>query len=257
MHGISENEANHIIEVLADGDINASKVMNNAGREVVYDIAVPAHSSPRCVSLNKHELPRRRDRGYHEIFAVGGLIPTSAEEKAKSLSALEGEIERQLKLIDGVLDVQVQLVIPDESALRTTRSRSRDHGERHHQVPAGRRGARPIASPRCRPSSPRASRSSCRRTWWCSCGLAGPPRADKRRHAPTAHGAADARQRSSSPSGYVGLLIVVPWRLRLFSRRSVSLRTVRGASCGCRTKSPRREQEAEPMQSSAAVRATA
>jgi type III secretion protein J len=93
-------------------------------------------------------MPRRKDKGYAETFAEGGLIPTSSEEKAKRLAALEGEIERQIKLIEGILDVQVQIVMPDESALRTTKE----------QEPAttasvtikylpGAGGARPVSEP--------------------------------------------------------------------------------------------------------------
>lgn len=122
VHGISEKEANQVIELLADNDISAQKLTNSAGREVVYDIAVPSSQRIEAIrALNEHEMPRRRDRGYKEIFAESGLIPTSSEEKAKRLAALEGEIERQLKLVDGVLDVEVQIVAPEESALRTTR----------------------------------------------------------------------------------------------------------------------------------------
>ena len=122
VHGVNEREANHIIEVLADNDITTSKVTNATGRELVYDLAVSAGQRVEAIRvLNDHELPRRRDHGYADIFSESGLIPTSSEEKAKRLAALEGEIERQLKLIDGVLDVEVQIVSPEESALRTTK----------------------------------------------------------------------------------------------------------------------------------------
>jgi type III secretion system YscJ/HrcJ family lipoprotein len=122
LHALNEKEANQVIELLADNDISAQKLMNTSGREVVYDISVPSSQRIEAIkALNEHEMPRRRDRGYKEIFAESGLIPTSSEEKAKRLAALEGEIERQLKLIDGVLDVEVQIVAPEESALRTTR----------------------------------------------------------------------------------------------------------------------------------------
>jgi type III secretion system YscJ/HrcJ family lipoprotein len=121
VHNLNEKEANIIIEVLADNDVNGMKLLNAAGREVVYDISVPASERLKAIRvLNKNELPRRRDKGYDEIFSSSGLIPTAGEEKAKKLAALEGEIERQLKLIEGILDVQVQIVMPDESALRTT-----------------------------------------------------------------------------------------------------------------------------------------
>lgn len=121
IHGIDEREANKIIELLADNQLQAQKLMNDSGREVTYNIAVPASNKVDAIRLlNRHEMPRRKDKGYTDVFAEGGLIPTSAEEKAKKLAALEGEIEKQLKLVDGVLDAQVQLVIPEESALRTS-----------------------------------------------------------------------------------------------------------------------------------------
>jgi type III secretion system YscJ/HrcJ family lipoprotein len=121
VHGINEREANQIIETLADHEITAQKLINLTGREIVYDVAVGGSARLDAIRvLNKFELPRRRDKGYHETFSESGLIPTSAEERAKRLAALEGEIERQVKLIDGVLDVQVQIVMPEESALRTT-----------------------------------------------------------------------------------------------------------------------------------------
>ncbi len=41
VHGVSEREANQIIEVLSDADIGANKMMNTSGRTVVYDISVP------------------------------------------------------------------------------------------------------------------------------------------------------------------------------------------------------------------------
>jgi type III secretion protein J len=122
VHGVNEKEANQIIEALARYDITSGKVMNTSGREVTYDVTVGyAQRLDAIKVLNELDLPRRRDRGYNEIFAESGLIPTAAEEKAKRLAAVEGEIEKQLKLIDGVLDVEVQVVMPDESDLRTTR----------------------------------------------------------------------------------------------------------------------------------------
>ena len=121
IHGIDEREANKIIELLADHQVQANKLMVDSGRTVNYNIVVPGSSRVDAIRLlNRYEMPRRKDKGYTDVFAEGGLIPTSAEEKAKKLAALEGEIEKQLKLVDGVLDAQVQLVMPEESALRTS-----------------------------------------------------------------------------------------------------------------------------------------
>lgn len=120
VHDLNEREANRILEILADNEIDGTKTVIE-GREVTYTVAVPAKARIDAIRiLNYYEMPRRRDRGYTEVFKEAGLIPTSAEEKAKQLSAVEGEIERQIKIIDGIIDVQVQLVAPEESALRTT-----------------------------------------------------------------------------------------------------------------------------------------
>lgn len=149
VHGLNEKEANTIVEMLDEQDVTATKLMNQAGREVVYDISVPASQRIKAIKeLNKNELPRRRDKGYDEIFSSTGLIPTAAEEKAKKLAALEGEIERQLKLVEGVLDVQVQIVLPEESALRTTQeAEPATTASVTIRYMPGSNGARPLSEP--------------------------------------------------------------------------------------------------------------
>ena len=120
VHGLDEKEANQILEILDDNAIVGTTIMMDTGRVISFTVAVPAAKRMDAIRiLNHHEMPRRKDRGYSEIFSESGLIPTAAEEKAKKLSALEGEIERQLKLIDGVIDAQVQIVVPEMNALRT------------------------------------------------------------------------------------------------------------------------------------------
>ena len=120
IHGVDEREANQIIELLARHNIETGKVRTPGSRDVVFDLSVSAGQRVDAIRLlNQNELPRRKDRGYSDVFAQSGLIPTSTEEKAKQLSALEGEIEKQLKLIEGILEAQVQIVIPTESPLRT------------------------------------------------------------------------------------------------------------------------------------------
>ncbi len=123
VHRVDEREANRIIETLATEHIVSHKGMVDTGREVYFTIRVAANKRLQAIRvLNNNELPRRKDMGYNEIFGVdsGGLIPTSGEERAKQMAALEGEIQRQLKLINGILDVQAQIVSPEESALRTS-----------------------------------------------------------------------------------------------------------------------------------------
>ncbi len=119
-HMLGEREANQMVELLAENGIDAQKLTADNGRTVSYTIAVGGSRRLQAISLlNRYEMPRRADMGYTEVFKEGGLIPTAGEEKAKQLAALEGEIEKQLRLVNGILDVQVQLVQPEENALRT------------------------------------------------------------------------------------------------------------------------------------------
>lgn len=116
---LNEREANQIIETLANTGINADKTRNQEGRNVTYAVTVP--SSARIESyriLNENELPRRRDAGYTTVFEGSGLIPSASEERAKALAALEGEIEAQLKLVHGMLDARVQIVLPEPGQLQ-------------------------------------------------------------------------------------------------------------------------------------------
>jgi len=120
VHRLDEKEANSIVVLLDENGIVATKAALDTGREVFYHIAVPANERLRAMRiLESNNYPRRAIQGYAEVFSESGLIPTSAEEKAKNLRAIEGEIERQIRLVAGVLDVEVNVVIPEESPLRT------------------------------------------------------------------------------------------------------------------------------------------
>ncbi len=119
IHGLEEREANEILELLdaTEPPIEAKK-MKEDGRIVTYKIVVPARFKIDAYKvLNKHELPRKQHKGYNEIFAQAGLIPTKAEEQAKSLAAIQGEVARSLQLIPNVLEAEVNLVIPEENPL--------------------------------------------------------------------------------------------------------------------------------------------
>ena len=149
VHNLDEREANKIIELLAENEISTTKMMVDTGRTVAYTITVPSKSRIDAIRLlNRHEMPRRADMGYTEVFKDSGLIPTAGEEKAKQMAALEGEIEKQLRLVDGILDVQVQLVLPEETALRTVQeTRSPTTASVTIKYLPGPGGAKPLSEP--------------------------------------------------------------------------------------------------------------
>ncbi len=127
VHKVNERQANRIIEVLAKENVDAIKGMVDTGREVYFTIAVPrSQRIDAYKTLNRYELPTPEDNGYQAVFGESGLIPTSAEERAKFLQSLEGEIQKQLKLIEGILDAEVQIVVPEKDALQTTQEQRPD-----------------------------------------------------------------------------------------------------------------------------------
>ena len=125
-HELDERDANEIVVVLdkADPPILASKIPDLGGgsggnKGPKFVIAVSGADTTRAMSiLTANNLPRRKDMGLTEVFAAGGLVPTASEEKAKWLNGIQGDLARTLKLIDGVLDARVHIVIPEDSVLR-------------------------------------------------------------------------------------------------------------------------------------------
>ncbi|MFH1810891.1 MAG: hypothetical protein ABIJ09_19275 [Pseudomonadota bacterium] len=118
VHGLDEREANAILVVLETKDIPARKDAEE-GRVVTWKVTVPSkYAADARRTLVDYELPQPRSLRLSEVFAEGGMIPTQSEEKAKMLVGIQGEIEKKIKLIPGVLDVHAQIVIPDKEAVR-------------------------------------------------------------------------------------------------------------------------------------------
>lgn len=116
----TEKEANTIVEVLAYDGIAGRKSVLDDGRKKTYSISVPSSRRLDAITiLNQHDLPSEHHLGY-AIYGDSGLIPSASQEKAKFLRAIEGEIENQMRLVNGVLDASVQIVMPKDSVLRAS-----------------------------------------------------------------------------------------------------------------------------------------
>jgi type III secretion protein J len=125
LHELDERDANEIVVLLSETQppIAAAKLPDVSGggggnKGPKFLISVPAADATAAWKiLTDHQLPRRKDAGRSDII-TGGLIPTATEEKAKTMMAIEGELAHTLKLIDGVLDARVHVVIPERSVLQ-------------------------------------------------------------------------------------------------------------------------------------------
>jgi type III secretion system YscJ/HrcJ family lipoprotein len=120
VHDLSEAEANEILVVLDSQGVRSQKLMV-AGRTTTYSVIVSGTEESEALRiLVDNKLPKARSKGLAEVYPPesGGLIPTKSEEKAKYLMALQGEIERKLKTLPGVVRAHVSAVIPDTDVIR-------------------------------------------------------------------------------------------------------------------------------------------
>jgi type III secretion protein J len=106
--------------VLEARGISGDKV-EAEGRTVTWTVVVPdtdGRDALRILVANK--LPRQRSAGLAQVYPAGGggLIPTKSEEKAKFLMAIQGEIEKKLKSLPGVVQAHVSIVQPDKDIVR-------------------------------------------------------------------------------------------------------------------------------------------
>jgi type III secretion system YscJ/HrcJ family lipoprotein len=120
VHQLEELEANEILVVLDAKDITGTKVVQE-GRVVTWSVEVQeidVKDAMRLLVANR--LPKARSEGYKTVYPPGGggLIPTKSEEKAKFLMATQGEIERKLKSMPGIVQAHVSVVQPDRDVVR-------------------------------------------------------------------------------------------------------------------------------------------
>jgi type III secretion protein J len=123
VNNLDEREANEILVFLANRGIDANKVQSKeaggAGSKIVlWDISVSGSQATEAMALlNTHGLPRRRGQNLLGIFSKGGLVPSELEEKIKYQAGLAEQIASTIRKIDGVLDAEVVLSLPQEESL--------------------------------------------------------------------------------------------------------------------------------------------
>ena len=115
IHNLEERTANDIIVLLEQSGISAEKLIDESQKKVIrYKVVVPKEFRVRAWNiLQEKGIPRTPPGGLQEVFSAGSLIPTVTEERAKYLMALQGEIEKTLSEINGVVAVRVHLVLPN------------------------------------------------------------------------------------------------------------------------------------------------
>ena len=119
LHGVDEREANIIVVLLESKGIIASKTQTASvagpasSGPPTFDIAVPPMQAIEAMSfLNRNGFPKRHGQSLLDIFKNTGLMSSDKEETVRYQSGLAQQIGNMLQMIDGIVDVSVQLSFP-------------------------------------------------------------------------------------------------------------------------------------------------
>ncbi|HEY7726512.1 MAG TPA: secretion protein [Anaeromyxobacteraceae bacterium] len=119
LHGLDERAANRAVVALDEAGVRG-EVRRDPGSEGGFVVEVPPAEAARARQvLASRELPREGPTGFAAAFARGSVVPTAAEERARLLHALAGELGRTLEALDGVVEARVHLAVPPEDPIRS------------------------------------------------------------------------------------------------------------------------------------------
>ncbi len=121
---LDEREANEIVVFLASKGISAQKTASVStapgvgGTEAAkFSISVESGKSTEAMAvLNQNGLPRKKGTTLLDLFAKAGLMSSATEEQIRYQAGLAQQIANMILKIDGVIDADVQLSFPTESA---------------------------------------------------------------------------------------------------------------------------------------------
>lgn len=118
--GLDEPDANQAVALLERAGLDASKD-RDPELEGRYRISVPRPEAKSAISiLSEENLPPKVRPGVLEALGQGGVVPSRLAERARWTAGVEGDLERSLRTLDGVLSARVHLAVPEENALAET-----------------------------------------------------------------------------------------------------------------------------------------
>lgn len=107
----SEKEALVIQSALEGRGVpGVEKSPSAARRGGAWDVTVPVEVAVRArAALVELDLPREKRAGLAEMAQGFGLVPSPAQERARVMAALAGELSTTLEAIDGVVSARVHV----------------------------------------------------------------------------------------------------------------------------------------------------
>jgi type III secretion protein J len=113
-HGLGEKEANEMVVVLEQHGLEAGKERDPA-EDNTWKVTVPSAVTVDAWRVLQNEgLPRPKVSGFDAFYPSGGLVPTASEERVLLQYSTAQELRKSLLAVDSVVDVQVNLVLPEK-----------------------------------------------------------------------------------------------------------------------------------------------
>ena len=114
----AEPQANEVLGALLQHGIAAEKV---AGKEGKVSVRVPEDRVAQSMAILQAEgLPREAHASMGDVFKKEGLISSPLEERARMVFALSQELSATISKIDGVIDAEVHVVLPERGGFGET-----------------------------------------------------------------------------------------------------------------------------------------
>lgn len=111
--GLHESEANQMMALLLENGVDCEKL---PGAEGTFILHVESDSFARSIEiLKEHGFPRATYQGVGQVFEKSGLVSSPSEERIRFMHALSQDIAGTIALIDGVLNAQVHIVLPNNN----------------------------------------------------------------------------------------------------------------------------------------------
>jgi type III secretion protein J len=112
---LDEREANEMVSILSQADLNAEKRSPDGKTWSVY---VPQSNFASAIdALRVAGYPKEKFQSLCDIFKREGFISSSLEERARMICGLQQELARTVALIDGVVDARVHISVPERDPL--------------------------------------------------------------------------------------------------------------------------------------------